>query len=177
MPLGYMSLLLSVKLQRISSKLIYLSKAQIIMEFSSLEHYMTEVVSNLELRFGPPSTEDKESLTDKRAIEFDVSVERVLLVDFEDLLTKVWMREERDNIFELLILIHAGEAVECPHVSFGIYTHNGYRYPKVVIHGDYLNIRNSSRRLWLNDETVDAIGRDLDANFEYEYVGFHRIQQ
>jgi hypothetical protein len=62
-------------------------------------------------------------------------------------------------------------------VRFGTYTHNGYRYPKAVIHGDYLNIRNSSRRLWLNDETVEAIGRDLDANFEYEYVGFHRIQQ
>jgi len=138
---------------------------------------MTETVSNLELRFGPPSTEDKERLTDNRAIEFDVSVERVLLVDFEDLLSNVWMRKDRDNIFELLILVHAGEAVECPHVSFGTYIHNGYKYPKVVIHGDYLNIRNSSRRLWLNDETVEAIGRDLDANFEYEYVGFHRIQQ
>jgi len=87
------------------------------------------------------------------------------------------MRDDRDNIFELLILIHAGEAVECPHVSFGTYTHNGYRYPKVVIHGDYLNIRNSSRRLWLNDETIEAIGRDLDENFEYEFFGFNRIKQ
>jgi hypothetical protein len=147
------------------------------MTYSNLEHYMTEVVSNIELRFGPPSSPHTEELTNNRAIEHDVSVERVLLVDFEHLLTNVWMRDDRDNIFELLILIHAGEAVECPHVSFGTYTHNGYRYPKVVIHGDYLNIRNSSRRLWLNDETAEAIERDLDANFEYEFFGFHRIKQ
>lgn len=138
---------------------------------------MTEVVSNIELRFGPPSSQDREELTNNRAIELDVSVERVLLVDFEDLLTRVWMRKDRENIFELLILIHAGEAVECPHVGFGTYINNGYKYPKVVIPSDYLNIRNSSRRLWLNDETVEAIGRDLDANFEYEYVGFHRSKQ
>lgn len=147
------------------------------MTFSNLEHYMTEVVSNIELRFGPPSSKDKEELTNNKAIESDVSVERVLLFDFEHLLTNVWMKKDRENIFELLILIHAGETVECPHVSFGTYTHNGYRYPKVVIRGDYLNIRNSSRRLWLNDETVEAIGEDLDENFEYEFFGFHRIMQ
>jgi hypothetical protein len=147
------------------------------MTFSNLEHYMTEVVSNIELRFGPPSSQDREELANKRAIEFDVSVERVLLVDFEDLLTNIWMRKDRENIFELLILIYAGETVECPHVSFGTYAHNGYRYPKVVIKGDYLNIKNSTRRLWLNDETVEAIGKELDTNFEYEFFGFRRIKQ
>lgn len=138
---------------------------------------MTEVESNIELRFGPPSTKDKEDLTNDRAIEFDVSVERVLLVDFEDLLTNVWMRKDRENIFELLILIHTGESVSCPDVSFGTYTHNGYRFPKIVIHGDYLDVKNSNRRLWLNDEAIEAIGRELDANFEYEYVGFHRVKK
>lgn len=147
------------------------------MTFSNREHYMTEVVSNIELRFGPPSTQDKEELTNKRAIEFDVSIERILLDDFEYLLTNVWMKKNRENIFELLILIYAGETVECPHVSFCTYTHNGYKYPKVVIHGDYLNIRNSSRRLWLNDETLEAIGKDLDTNFEYEFFGFRRVKQ
>jgi len=57
------------------------------MTFSNLEHYMTEVVSNIELRFGPPSSQQNEELTNNRAIEHDVSVERVLLVDFEHLLT------------------------------------------------------------------------------------------
>lgn len=147
------------------------------MSFSSLDHYMTEVVSKLELRFGLPATNDKEELTNKRAIEYDVSIERVLLVDFEHLLTNVWMRSGRESIFELLILIHTGEVVARPKVSFGTYTHNGYRYPKIVIHSDYFEIKNSSRRLWLNDDTVEAIGKELDAYFEYEFVDFHRIQQ
>lgn len=147
------------------------------MTFSNLEHYMTEVASNLELRFGHPSTKDREELIYKRAVEYDVSVERVLLVDFEDMLTNTWMRKDGDNIFELLILIHAGEAVCCPNVSFGTYFHNGSRYPKVVIHGDYLNIKNSNRRLWLNDQTVEAIGKELDENFDYEFIDFLRLKK
>jgi len=147
------------------------------MTFSSLDHYMTETVSNLELRFGHPSTKDREELIYKRAIEYDVSIERVLLVDFEDMLTNTWMKKDRANIFELLILIYAGESVFCPNVSFGTYTHNGSRYPKVVIHGDYLNIKNSNRRLWLNDEIVDAIGKELDENFEFEYIDFLRVRK
>lgn len=147
------------------------------MTFNSLDHYMTEVVSNVELRFGPPSTKNQEELTSSRAIEHDVSVERVLLVDFEYLLTNVWMKKDGENIFELLILIYTGESVICPDVRFGTYIHNGYKYPKLVIHGDYLSLKNSSGRLWLNDETVEAIGKELDAYFEYEFFGFTRIKQ
>lgn len=138
---------------------------------------MSEVVSNLELRFGPPSTKEREELVNKRAIEYDVSVERVLLVDFEEMLSDTWMRKDGDNIFELLILIHTGEHVDCPDVSFSTYIHNGYTYPKVVIHGDYLNIRNTNRRLWLNDQTVAAIGKELDENFDYEFIDFLRLKK
>lgn len=147
------------------------------MTFSSLEHYMTEVVSNLELRFGPPSTKDREDLVNKRAIEFDISVERVWLVDFEDMLTNTWMRKNKENIFELLILIHTGESVVCPDVSFGTYIHNGSRYPKIVIHGDYLDIKDSKGRLWINDETANFLGKELDLNFDFEFVDFLRIKQ
>ena len=54
------------------------------MSFSSLEHYMTEVVSNLELRFGLPTTQEKEDYINQKAIEWDISVQKMLKDDFED---------------------------------------------------------------------------------------------
>jgi hypothetical protein len=138
---------------------------------------MTEVQSDIELHFGGASTEERWELINKRAINFDVSIERVLIVDFEDMFNDVWMRAGRENIFELLILIATGKNVYCKNVSIGTYTHNGSRYPKVVIHGDYLNMKDSGERLWINDETVNFIGKELDANFDYEFVEFLRIKQ
>ena len=136
---------------------------------------MTEVVSDLELRFGFPSTAEREELTSSRAIEHDVSIERVLLVDFEYLFTNVWMKAGRENIFELLIFIASGVNVVCPDITFGTYIDKGFRLPQVVIHGDYLNIKNSNGRLWLNDEIIAEIGSELDLNFDYEFVGFNRV--
>jgi len=82
------------------------------MTFSKLDNYMTEVVSQIELRFGGASSEWRQEISNKRAIECDVSVERVLNVDFEDMLKNTWMREDKENLFELLILIKTGEKVK-----------------------------------------------------------------
>ena len=145
------------------------------MNFSNLGHYMTEVVSRIELRFGSASSEWRQELSNKRAIECDVSVERVLNVDFEDLFSNVWMRKDAENLFELLILIKTGEKVNCRNLSFGTYIHNGTQYPKVIIHEDYLDIKDSNRRLWLNDETINFMGEENDLNFDYQFVEFLRI--
>jgi len=138
---------------------------------------MTEVVSRIELRFGAASSEWRQEISSKRAIECDVSVERILNVDFEDMLNSSWMREDGDNLFELLIFIKTGEKVNCRNLSFATYTHNGTQYPKVIIHGDYLDIKDTNRRLWLNDETINFIGEEIDLNFEYQFVDFERISQ
>ena len=61
------------------------------MTFSGLEHYMTEVVSNLELRLGLPSTKEKEDYINRKAIEWDLSIEAMLKYDIEDIFHNVWM--------------------------------------------------------------------------------------
>lgn len=147
------------------------------MTFSTLTHYMAEVKSDIELRFGGASTEDRQELINKRAIEYDVSIERVLIVDFEAMFNDTWMRKDRRNIFELLIFIATGKNVHCQNVSFGTYMHQGSRYPKVVIHDDYLDIKDSNGRLWINDETANFIGRELDLNFDFEFVESLRLKQ
>ena len=147
------------------------------MTFSNLDHYTAEVVSNLELRFGPPSTNEKQDFINRRAIEYDMSVERTLIYEFEQMFHNIWMRKDRENIFELLLLITTGEKVECQNVTLGAYILNKTLYPKIVIHGDYLDIVNLSGRIWINDEIINSVGKELDENFDYEYVEFLRIKQ
>lgn len=147
------------------------------MTFSSLDHYMTEVVSNIELRFGMPSTEEKQEQINHRAIEWDLSIEKTLLYDFESMFTDTWMRKDRENLFELLFLIASGENVKCPKISFGSYLNNGFRYPKVTIYGDYFDKVGDGGRVWANDEMINFVGNEIDVNFDYEYVDFLRIRQ
>ena len=138
---------------------------------------MTEVVSNLELRFGLPTTREKEERINKIAIECGISVEKALISEFEDMFTNNWMRADGENIFELLLLIATGERVSCREVMFGTYQESGTQYPKATILADYLNLKNSSRRIWVNDEVIEGMGKELDANFEYEFVEFLRIRK
>lgn len=135
---------------------------------------MTERASKIELRFGPPSSEWREELTTKRAIECNISYERMTLIDFEDTFTNAWMKEGRESIFELLIFIHAGIKVDCRNVSFGTYTHNGFKYPKVVIQSDSFKSKKSEKIVRLSDSVINAMGEHLDGDFHFEYVEFKR---
>lgn len=138
---------------------------------------MTERASKIELRFGPPSSTWREELTTKRAIECNISYERMVLIDFEDMFTNAWMKEDRETIFELLIFIHAGEKVDCRNVSFGTYTHNGFKYPKVVMHSDTFKSKKSGTIVRLSDSVIKAMGEHLDGDFDFEYVEFMRIRK
>lgn len=147
------------------------------MTFSTLEHYMTEVVSNIELRFGYPSSQEKEARINENSISLEISVNRMMLIDFEELFDNVLMKKGRENVFELLLFVALGQKVICQKVSRGTYLHNGTIFPKVTIHGDYLDKADSTGRVWLNDETINTVGREFDNYFEYEYVEFLRFKR
>lgn len=131
--------------------------------------------SKIELRFGPPSSAWREELTTKRAIECNISYERMLLIDFEDMFINAWMKEDRESIFELLIFIHAGVKVDCRNVSFGTYIHNGFKYPKVVMQSDTFKSKKSGKLVRLSDSVINSMGEHLDGDFDFEYVEFKRI--
>jgi hypothetical protein len=147
------------------------------MTFSSLEHYMTEVVSNLELRFGLPSTKDKEDYINQKAIEWDLSIQKTLEYDFHDDFHNVMMRKSNTNFFALCFQMIVCEEVTCPQVTLESYEFNDVKYPKIVIHGDYLDKVKSNGRIWVNDEIIEAVGKEIENYFDYEFVDFARIKQ
>jgi len=143
--------------------------------FSDLSHYMTEVHSTIEVRFGNPSTEEKQKKIEQGAIEYGFSLEKMLLYDFERCLKKTWIREEGDSIFQLFSIYLFNTHIENPKVTFGKYKFKDSFYPKLVFHDDYWDKSDSDGRIWINDEMIEKIGKEIDENFEYEYVDFLRI--
>ena len=147
------------------------------MTFSSLEHYMTEVVSSLELRLGVPVTKEKEDYINQKAIEWDLSVQAMRRHDFEDIFHNIMMRKRDRNFFDLCFQMVVCEEVTSPKVSLESYTFNDAQYPKIVIHGDYLNKVMSDGRIWVNDEIISEVGKVIEDYFDYEFVEFLRVKQ
>jgi hypothetical protein len=48
---------------------------------------MDEVLSNLEIRLGLPSTKEKEDYINRKAIEWDLSIQAMRRYDIEDIFT------------------------------------------------------------------------------------------
>ena len=136
---------------------------------------MTEVHSTIEVRFGNPSSEEKRKKIEQGAIEYGFSLEKMLLYDFERVLNETWMREEGSSIFQLFSIYLFGTHIKNPKATFGTYKFKDSLYPKLVFHDDYWDKSDSDGRIWINDEMIEKIGKEIDENFEYEYVDFLRI--
>ena len=147
------------------------------MTFSSVEHYMTEVVSNLELRIGLPSTREKEDFINRKAIEWDLSVQAMRRYDFEDIFHNTMMRKRERNFFDLCFQMVVCEEVTSPKVTLESYTFKKVQYPKIIIHGDYLEKAGSEGRIWVNDEIICGVGKVIEDYFDYEFVEFLRVKQ
>jgi hypothetical protein len=147
------------------------------MSFSNLEHYMTEVVSSLELRIGLPSTKEKEDYINQKAIEWDLSIQAMRKYDFEDIFQNIMMRKRERNFFDLCFQMVVCEEVTSPKVTLESYIFNNVQYPKIVIHGDYLDKVMSDGRIWVNDEIISRVGKVIEDYFDYEFVNFLRVRQ
>ena len=138
---------------------------------------MTEVHSIIELRFGNLSSELQEKKIERGAIEYGLSIEKMLLYEFERVFDELWMREGKESIFQLFSIYLFNTHIKNPKVSFGTYKFKGSIYPKLVFHDDYWEKLDSIEKIWINDEMIEKIGKEIDDNFDYEYVDFRRIKK
>ncbi|QWD13104.1 hypothetical protein G6703_02205 [Polynucleobacter paneuropaeus] len=140
---------------------------------------MTEVKSNLELYFGLPSTEKCEKNVNDICIRYGYTYEEVRNIEFRTMFeTLMKFRNDEGSTFtELFFISVLGERVTGPTVTYGTYKLNGNIYPKLVIHGEFLEKVNTNGRIFINDEIIDKVGQQLDLLFEFEFVESRRIKQ
>ena len=70
-------------------------------------------------------------------------------------------------------MVASQRQVIAPRVSFDTYKENGHKLPMIVLEDEYLRVEDSER-LFISDEFIDVLGKNLQTEFDYEYVGFER---
>ena len=140
---------------------------------------------SIEMYFGSPNSDDFLEKLEKRAIEWDSSVEAILLGEFEHMCNsmqkkRVLKYEEKDynlNGFDSHCVVYADtEGVFfSPSVEFGKYTHNGYTYPKLILKDGYLRNQSKKKEFPLTDLLIDKIGKGYEQYFNFQFIGFKRV--
>lgn len=140
---------------------------------------------SIEIYFGSPNSDDLLEKLEKRAIEWDSSVEAILLGEFEHICNSMQKKralkyEEKNynlNGFDSHCVVHADtEGVFfSPSVEFGKYTHNGYTYPKLILKDGYLRNQSKKKEFPLTDLLIDKIGKGYEQYFNFQFIGFKRV--
>jgi hypothetical protein len=139
----------------------------------------------IEMYFGSPTSDELMEKLIKRAIEWDSSVEAILLGEFEHICNsmqkkRVLKYEEKDynmSGFDSHCVVHADtEGVFfSPPVQFGKYTHNGSTYPKLILKDGYLRNQSKEKVFPLTDLLIDKIGKGYEQYFNFQFIGFERL--
>ena len=129
------------------------------------------------LYFGGPCTERQQEFLDKRAIEWNRSLEFVLNEDFQFWMDRFSQMSEDSNksYFDLSFFIHSGISdVHAPKFWADSYVLNGYLYPKLTFEDGFILDAKKEKRFFLRDEVIDLLGQSLEEHIEYEYIQFAR---
>lgn len=152
---------------------------------NELSHSNESLTKRIEMYFGSPTSDELLEKLEKRAIEWNSSVEAILLEEFEHICNSMQKKrvlkfEEQDynlNGFDSHCVVHADtEGVFfSPPVEFGKYTHNGSTYPKLVLKDVYLRNQSKEKAFPLTDLLIDKIGKGYEQYFNFQFIGFKRL--
>ena len=129
------------------------------------------------LYFWGPCTARQSSLIEKRAIEWNCSVEYAINEDFAFTVGRYAQMSDADgrNYFDLSMYAYSEiSEVYSPKMYADSYLHNGFKYPRLVFEDGFLLDKNKIKRFFLKDEVIEALGLALEEHLEYEYIEFKR---
>ena len=133
-------------------------------------------MSKIELLFGGPLSDYEEVSVENYAYSWDVSIETAVIHQFRHWVNHLSKSKngDKDNFFELLVYIDTNQMLKLPKISAGIYRHNGFVLPKMIIHGDYGIDKTTGQSIFLAEEHINAIGRNFEDEIAYEYFEYQR---
>jgi hypothetical protein len=131
-------------------------------------------MERIHIKFGYPTSLEEQDLLSDRAIFNDCSIETALCFEFGRLLDSLNARKPKENFFDLIFLVITQKQAASPNISFGTYTQSGYKFPMMILEGNYLRIEGAER-LFITDAYIDELGMIYQTEFDYEYVGCERV--
>jgi hypothetical protein len=134
-------------------------------------------MAKIELLFGWPTSQEEEISVENCAYNWDVSIETAVIKQFRFWINHLTKKsnDDGDNFFELLLFIECNELFYLPKISAGIYRHNGFVLPKMIINGDYGVDKTSGSMVLLSENHINAIGSRFEDEIGYEYFEYARI--
>lgn len=133
-------------------------------------------MAKIELLLGAPTTPEREENIESLISEHDVNMETAIILKVKSLIRSLSEVNDRDeNYFELCAYVITGKTVKLPKISFGVYKHNGFALPKLIINGFHLTSRGTNAMHFIDNKLIDEIGLDFENSFDFEYWGFQRV--
>jgi hypothetical protein len=132
-------------------------------------------MAKIELLFGGPNNLKDEIEIEEDAYGWDVCIETAAIRRFQ-----IWIkhlsktRKNGDNFFSLLIYVECNIMLELPKITSGVYRHNGFVLPKLVINGDHGKDQKNGSKVLLTDKHINAIGKNFEEEIGFEYFEYIR---
>ena len=129
------------------------------------------------LYFGGASSEEFQELLNKRAIHFGCTMTHALHVEFR-IRVKILSTPNRfgKTYFDLLLGVFSeADDVLSPKATISSYMHNGSKYPLLIFENSLLCSPDGTKSFLIRDNAIDWLGKEFEADFQFEYVGFKRL--
>jgi len=133
-------------------------------------------MAKIELYFGNPTTEKEWEMVEAEAYAGDICIESAVIQDFYSIVKPMLVKtKEGDNYFELVIYRLFDVLVALPRITMGAYRHNGFVLPKMIIHGEYAEDKETHEKIMLSDKMIEDLGREFEYKWNFEYFDFKRM--
>lgn len=133
-------------------------------------------MSKIELLLGLPTTHEREEQIEELIFDLNVCRETAINIRVRSMIE--WFTKEnlnKQNYIDLIATAESRHPVKLPKIGFGVYRHNGFVYPKMVIHGFHMTEIDTTEVRFISNKIIDEIGHDIEDVFEIEYWGFKRV--
>jgi hypothetical protein len=106
----------------------------------------------------------------------DICIESAVIQDFYSIVKPLLVKtKDGDNYFELVIYRLFDVLVTLPDITMGAYKHNGFVLPKMTIHGEYANDKETHEKIMISDKMFENLGSEFEYKWNFEYFDFKRI--
>lgn len=133
-------------------------------------------MARIDIQFGAPTSDTEWDWIEKYSDKTNASIENSLIKNFRVFFESLCQSSsEGNNYFELVICSIDGDLIKLPKMTVGTYKHNGFVFPKLVIHGYYGIDKGNNKPVFISNKFIEAIGRDCELEFSHQYYGFKRV--
>jgi hypothetical protein len=133
-------------------------------------------MAKIELYFGNPTTDKEWEMVEAEARASDICIESAVIQDFYSIVNPLLTRtKDGDNYFELVLFRLFDNLVMLPRITMGAYRHNGFVLPKMTIHGEYAEDKETHEKIMISDQMVEDLGNEFEYKWNFEYFDFKRI--